>query len=210
MSKRVAYDDELSEDVVDVLVQAKDLSEHVRLVGHVRGNKEYEILDHGDAQQAHVGRAEYVEIHGVAAGLERVHEADELHAHAEHRLLVAFRKQAKTTGQDDVDNVGEHGAVLRAEGREIHAVVFDVGHGVVYEATHEVVAGVWMPGHELAYEPPDVGQVERGEDVPGIRDEHLGRPELEDGRPDGVHVHVKHVAVDLLLHPLSVVGQLVE
>jgi len=43
--------------------------------------------------------------------------------------------------------------------------------------------------------------------VRSVRDEHLGRPELEEGRPDAVHVHVEHIAVDLGLHHLSVVGK---
>jgi len=157
VSECVANNDELPEDIVYVLMQTEHLSEHMGLVGHVGGYEEYKILDHGYAQQAHIRRAEYVEVRGVASGLEGVHEADELHAHSEHWFLVTFGEQAQTAGEDNVDYVGEHCGVLRAEGREIHSVVFDVRHGVVYEATHEVVAVILRPGDELADEAPDVG-----------------------------------------------------
>ena len=210
MPEGVAYDGKLLENVGDVLVQTKDLREHHGLVGHVRGDEVHEVLYHCDAQQAHVGSAEDVEVEGVASGLERVHKRHQLDAHAYQGLLGAIGVEAYAAGEHDVDDVGQDAGVLRNEGRKVHAVVFYVGHAVVDELAHQVHRRVVVVDDEATDVAADVGKVLDGEDMLCHGDEER-RGLCEQKRiARADHVDGEQVAVDLALHRLAVIHLLEE
>jgi len=191
-------------------VQTKELREHLGLVGHVRGDEVHEVLYHRDAQQAHVGSAEDVEVEGVAGGLERVHKRHQLDAHAHQGLLGTLGVKAYAAGEHDVDDVGQDAGVLWNEGGKVHAVVFYVGHAVVDELAHGVHRRVVLVDDEATDVAANVGHVLNGEDM--LRHGHEERQgvceQKRTVRAD--HADGEQVAVDLPLRRLAVVHLLEE